>query len=101
MNLRLTLISEQITPTQGVISALTLVVQYKTQFQSLESLSKQIKTYIIVRLILLIAFKTYIIVKFSVLYDFIPYVRDGNRSGRPAGRVADRVEILRPAGQAG
>ena len=27
--------------------------------------------------------------------------RDGNRSGRPAGRVASRVEILRPAGQAG
>ena len=28
-------------------------------------------------------------------------VRDGNRSGRPAGWVAGRVEILRPAGQAG
>ena len=27
--------------------------------------------------------------------------RDGNWSGRPAGRVAGRVEILRPAGQAG
>ena len=27
--------------------------------------------------------------------------RDGNRSGRPAGWVAGRVEILRPAGQAG
>ena len=25
----------------------------------------------------------------------------GNRSGRPAGRVAGRVEVLRPAGQAG
>ena len=28
-------------------------------------------------------------------------VRDGNRSGRPAGRVTGWVEILRPAGQAG
>ena len=27
--------------------------------------------------------------------------RDGKRSGRPAGRVTIRVEILRPAGQAG
>ena len=27
--------------------------------------------------------------------------RDGNRSGRPAGPVAGRVEILRLAGQAG
>ena len=27
--------------------------------------------------------------------------RDGNRSNRPAGRVTGRVEILRPAGQAG
>ena len=27
--------------------------------------------------------------------------RDGNRSGRPAGRVTGRVKILRPAGQAG
>ena len=27
--------------------------------------------------------------------------RDRNRLGRPAGRVAGRVEILRPAGQAG
>ena len=26
---------------------------------------------------------------------------DRHRSGRPAGRVAGRVEILRPAGQAG
>ena len=26
---------------------------------------------------------------------------DQHRSGRPAGRVAGRVEILRPAGQAG
>ena len=26
---------------------------------------------------------------------------DWHRSGRPAGRVAGRVEILRPAGQAG
>ena len=26
--------------------------------------------------------------------------RDGNRSGRPAGQVTRRVEILRPAGQA-
>ena len=28
-------------------------------------------------------------------------IRDGNRSGRPAGRDAGRVKILRPAGQAG
>ena len=27
--------------------------------------------------------------------------RDGSWSGRPAGRVTGRVEILRPAGQAG
>ena len=26
---------------------------------------------------------------------------DGNRSGRPAGRVTGLVEILRPSGQAG
>ena len=26
--------------------------------------------------------------------------RDGNGSGRPAGRVAGRVEIFRPVGQA-
>ena len=30
-----------------------------------------------------------------------PHSRDGNRSGRPASHVADRVEILQPAGQAG
>ena len=30
-----------------------------------------------------------------------PPARDGNRSGRPAGRVAGQVEILRPAGQTG
>ena len=45
-------------------------------------------------------------------FKFLPtnltvQARDGNRSGRPApvgqpaGRVAGRVEILRPAGQAG
>ena len=29
------------------------------------------------------------------------HYRDGTRSGRPAGQVTRRVEILRPAGQTG
>ena len=33
-------------------------------------------------------------------YNDMILIRDGNRSGRPAGQVTGRVEILRPAGQA-
>ena len=32
-------------------------------------------------------------------HECIGRFRDGNRSGRPAGWVTDRVEILRPAGK--
>ena len=51
------LISEQITVMQKVISALTLVVRYETQFQSVESLCNH--TVVQANLCFLIAFKTY------------------------------------------
>ena len=38
-----------------------------------------------------------VVIRHKILSRF----RDGNRSGRPAGRVAGLVEILRSAGQAG
>ena len=66
------LISEQITVMQKVISALTLVVRYKTQFQSVESLCNH--TVVQANLCFLIAFKTYMNIKFSVLYELVQYI---------------------------